>query len=68
MRGSEVPSLVYECFEVRMKDFVVRAPREYFHLEEDCFFTVDFHDMHRLLWHKGLFVTQVTLFAFVDSP
>ena len=51
-----------------MKYFVVRAPREYFHLEEDCFFTVDFHDMHRLLWHKDLFVTQVTLFAFVDGP
>ena len=46
-----------------MKDFIVRAPKEYLHLEDDCFSTVDFHDMHRLLRCKDLDVTQVTLFA-----
>ena len=46
-----------------MKEFVVKAPKEYFHLEEDCDFIVDFHDMHRLLRCKDLDVAQVTLFA-----
>ena len=46
-----------------MKDFVVRVPKEYFHLEEDCDFIVEFHDMHRLLQRKDLDVSQVTLFA-----
>ena len=46
-----------------MKEFVVRGPKEYFHLEEDCDFIVDFHDMHRLLRCKDLDVAQVTLFA-----
>ena len=46
-----------------MKEFVVRAPKEYFHLEDDCFFTVDFHDMYRLLRHKDLDMAQVTLFS-----
>ena len=45
-----------------MKDFVVWAPKEYFHFEEDCYFA-DFHDMHRLLWCKDLNIAQVTLFA-----
>ena len=46
-----------------MREFVVRASKEYFHLEDDCYFTVDFHDMHRLLRCKDLDVAQVTLFA-----
>ena len=46
-----------------MKEFVVRAPKEYFHLEDDCFFTVDFHDMYGLLRHKDLDMAQVTLFS-----
>ena len=46
-----------------MKDFIVRAPKEYFQLEDDCFFIVDFHDMYRLLRRKELDVAQVTLFA-----
>ena len=48
--------------QLGMKDFIVRAPKEYFHLEEDCYFT-DFHDMHRLLRCKDRNVAQVTLFA-----
>ena len=46
-----------------MKDFIVRAPKEYLHLEDDSFFTVDFHDMYRLLRRKDLDIAQVTLFA-----
>jgi hypothetical protein len=46
-----------------MKDFIVRARKEYFHLEEDCLFTIEFHDMHRLLRRKDLDIAQVTLFA-----
>ena len=46
-----------------MKEFVVRVPKEYFHLEEDCFFPVEFHDMYRLLRCKDLDVAQITLFA-----
>jgi len=46
-----------------MKEFIVRAPKEYFHLEEDCLFIVEFHDIHRLLRRKDLNVAQVTLFA-----
>ena len=46
-----------------MKEFVVRVPKEYFHLEEDCFFLVEFHDMYRLLRCKDLDVAQITLFA-----
>jgi hypothetical protein len=47
-----------------MKDFVVKVPQEYFHLEDDgSFMPVEFHDMHRLLRHKDLDVVQVTLFA-----
>ena len=46
-----------------MKEIVVTEPKEYFHLEDDCLFTVEFHDMHRLLRCKDLDVAQVTLFA-----
>jgi len=46
-----------------MRDFIVRVPAEYFHLEEDCQFVVDFHDMYRLMRRKDLDVAQVTLFA-----
>ena len=45
------------------KEFVVKAPKEYFHLEEDYPFTIDFHDIHRLLRRKDLDIAQVTLFA-----
>ena len=45
------------------KEFVVKAPKEYFHLEEDCDFIVEFHDMHRLLQRKDPDISQVTLFA-----
>ena len=46
-----------------MKEFIVRAPKEYFHLEDDCFFTIDFHDMYRMLRCKDLDVAQVIFFA-----
>ena len=46
-----------------MKDSIVKAPKEYFHLEENCDFIVEFHDMHRMLRRKDLDVAQVTLFA-----
>ena len=46
-----------------VKDIIVRAPKEYFHLEEDYPFTIDFHDIHRLLRRKDLDVAQVTIFA-----
>ena len=46
-----------------LREFVVTAPAKYFHLEEDCHFTVDFHDMHRLLRRQDLDIAQVTLFA-----
>ena len=46
-----------------VNDFIVRASKEYFHLEEDCPFTIDFHDMHSLLRRKDLDIAQVTLFA-----
>ena len=49
--------------QLGMKDFIVRAPKEYFQLEDDCFSIVDFHDMYRLLRRKELNVAQVTLFA-----
>jgi hypothetical protein len=62
MGGLEVPSLVYACCEVR-KEFVVRVPKEYFHLQDNCYFSIVFHDMHRLLRRKDLDVAQVTLFA-----
>jgi hypothetical protein len=44
-----------------MKEFIQRFPKEYFHLDEDAYFSIVFHDMHRLLWHKDLDITQVTL-------
>jgi hypothetical protein len=37
-----------------MKEFVVRVPKEYFHLEDDAYVSVVFHDTHRLLWRKDL--------------
>jgi hypothetical protein len=46
-----------------MKQFVVRVPKEYFHLEDDAYFSVVVHDMHRLLRCKDLDVAQVTLFT-----
>jgi hypothetical protein len=46
-----------------MKEFVVRVPKEYFHLQDDCYFFVVFHDMHRLLRRKDLDIAHVTLFA-----
>jgi hypothetical protein len=46
-----------------MKEFVVRVPKEYFHLEDDTYVSVVFHDMHRLLRRKDLNVTQITLFS-----
>ena len=46
-----------------MRTFIVKAPAEYFHLDEDAQVSVDFHDMHRLLQRKDLDVTQITLFA-----
>jgi hypothetical protein len=46
-----------------MKEFVSRVPKEYFHLEDDCYFSTVFHDMHRLLWRKDLNIAQLTLFA-----
>ena len=46
-----------------MREFIVRASKEYFHLEDDCYFTVDLHDMRRLLRRKDLDIAQVTLYA-----
>ena len=46
-----------------MKEIVVTEPKEYFYLEEDCPFTLDFYDMHRLLRRKDLDVAQITLFV-----
>ena len=63
MGGSEVPSMVHACCEVRHEGIHCQGPKEYFHLEDDCIFTVDFHDMHRLLRRKDLDVAQVTLYA-----
>jgi hypothetical protein len=45
-----------------IKEFIVRVPMEYFHLDEDAYFSIVFHDMHRLLRRKDLDVTQITLF------
>jgi hypothetical protein len=46
-----------------MKKFDMRVSKEYFHLEEDYFFSIVFHDMHRLLRCKDADVTQITIFA-----
>lgn len=46
-----------------MKDFIVQVPKEFFHLDVDCYITVDFHDMHRMLRRKDLDLAQVKLFA-----
>jgi hypothetical protein len=46
-----------------MKELVQRVPKEYFHSDGDAYFSIVFHDMHRLLWCKDLDVAQVTLFA-----
>jgi hypothetical protein len=46
-----------------MHEFIVKVPAKYFHLEDDCYFSVVFHDMHRLLRCKDLDVTQIILFA-----
>jgi len=50
-----------------MREFIVRASNEYFHLDDDCIFTADFHDMHRLLRRKDLDVAQVTLLCHVSD-
>jgi hypothetical protein len=52
-----------EATKVALRDFIVKVPNEYFHLLDDAQVIIDFHDMHRLLWHKDLDVAQVTLFA-----
>jgi hypothetical protein len=46
-----------------MKEFISRVPKEYLHFEDDCYFSIVFHNMHRLLRRKELNVTQLTLFA-----
>jgi hypothetical protein len=46
-----------------MKNFIVRVPKEYFHLEDDTYCFTVFHDMHRMLWCKDVDIAQVTLFA-----
>jgi hypothetical protein len=46
-----------------MQNFIVRVPKEYFHLEDDPYCSVVFHDMHRMLRCKDLDIAQVTLFA-----
>ena len=59
MGGSEVPSLVYASGKkLGMKEFIVRVPKEYFHLDEDAYCPVVFHDMCRLLRRKDLDVAQ----------
>jgi hypothetical protein len=46
-----------------VKQFIVRVPKEYFHLEDDTYLFIVFHDMHGLLWRKYLDIAQVTLFT-----
>jgi hypothetical protein len=46
-----------------MKEFIVRVPKEYFHLEYDAYVSIVFHDMHSLLRRKDLDVAQITLFS-----
>jgi len=46
-----------------MKDFIVKVPKEYFQLEDDCYFFIDFLDMHRLMWGKDFDIAQVNPFA-----
>jgi hypothetical protein len=46
-----------------MKKFISTVPKEYLHLEDDYYFSIVFHNMHRLLRRKDLNVTQLTLFA-----
>jgi hypothetical protein len=46
-----------------MQNFIVRVPKEYFHLEDDTYCSIVFHDIHRMLRHKDLDIAQVTLFA-----
>ena len=62
MGSSKDTSVVYAVVKLGVKDIIV-GPKEYFYLEEDCPFTLDFYDMHRLLRRKDLDVAQVTLFA-----
>jgi hypothetical protein len=45
------------------QNFIVRVPKEYFHLEDDTYCSIVFHDIHRMLRHKDLDIAQVTLFA-----
>jgi hypothetical protein len=49
--------------ELGMRTFIVKIPAEYFHLPDDAQVVIDFHNMHRVLWHKDLDIAQVTLFA-----
>ena len=52
-----------QAAKLGMKEFIVRVPKQYFHLDEDAYCPVVFHDMCRLLRRKDLDVAQVTLFA-----
>jgi hypothetical protein len=45
-----------------MKEFVMRVSKEYFHLEDDTYVSVVFHDIHRLLRRKDFDIAQITLF------
>jgi hypothetical protein len=61
--GSEVSYLVYACFEVRHEGVGSEGPQGVLPLGWDAYFSIVFHDMHRLLRRKDLDIAQVTLFA-----
>jgi hypothetical protein len=46
-----------------LKYFLIKIPRDLFHMEHDGAIIVDFHDVHRLLRRKDLDIQQVTMFA-----
>jgi hypothetical protein len=42
---------------------VVKVPKEYFELDDECSIVLSFHDMHRMLRRKDLDLALVTIFA-----
>ena len=52
-----------EASKAGLSGFTVKVPAQYFGLAEDCIFSVDFHDMYRLLRRDDLDVCLVTIFA-----
>ena len=52
-----------EAAKAGMRSFTVRVPADYFSLDGDTVFPVEFQDMYRLLQKEDLDVNMVTLFA-----